>query len=390
MKKKILVFCDFYLPGTQSGGGMWTIVNLVDRFREKYDFFIVTRNYDSRFDRKPFETVRTDAWNEVRGAQVYYFGEGKLTVERTRALVEQIRPDMVLLNSALSQPVRRFLSTRRKGVIPDIPVILAPCGEFAPGALSIKPFRKRLFLRYAVATGLYRDVLWKASSDSEAREIAAVIGSGSDITIVPDLAPRTLLPDYSQSSKPVKEKGSVRFILMSRIVPKKNLHYFLECLQEIGEGDITFEIVGPVEDQTYWKRCKDLLDTLPGNISVEVVGPLDQNAAIDRVFNSHFFVLPTLNENFGYVFIESLAAGSPLLISDRTIWNDIEEHGVGWAIPLEDRALFLRRIRECIDMSGGEYAAMSRAAREYAVNWLAGQTSDSAFEELLERALVGL
>ena len=42
MKPKILVFCDFYLPGFKSGGGMWTVVNLVDRFHDRFDFFIVT------------------------------------------------------------------------------------------------------------------------------------------------------------------------------------------------------------------------------------------------------------------------------------------------------------------------------------------------------------
>jgi len=35
------------LPGFRSGGGMWMIANLVERFADRYEFFIVTRNYDS-------------------------------------------------------------------------------------------------------------------------------------------------------------------------------------------------------------------------------------------------------------------------------------------------------------------------------------------------------
>ena len=65
IKKKILVFCDFYLPSIKSGGGMWTVVNLVDRFCDRYDFFVVTRNYDSKGDTVPYTSVETDVWNKV-------------------------------------------------------------------------------------------------------------------------------------------------------------------------------------------------------------------------------------------------------------------------------------------------------------------------------------
>ncbi|MEO7673181.1 MAG: hypothetical protein ABIU09_03775, partial [Pyrinomonadaceae bacterium] len=73
MKKKVLVFCDFYLPGFKSGGGMWTVVNLIERFSDRYDFFVVTRNYESKGDKKPYTTVRSDNWNAVGNAQVWYF-----------------------------------------------------------------------------------------------------------------------------------------------------------------------------------------------------------------------------------------------------------------------------------------------------------------------------
>lgn len=385
-----MVFCDFYLPGFKSGGGMWTVVNLVDRFHDQYDFFIVTRNYDSKGDKKPFDSVKTDGWNDVQNARVFYFADGTLTAKKAASLINEIKPDAFFLNSALSLPVFKMLTARRKGLIGDIPVILAPCGEMAKGALSVKPLKKKVFLNYADLVDLYKGVIWKASFESEADEIRDVMGKDVEVMVAPDLVPRSIIPDYSQDWKPVKEKGSVRFVFISRLVPKKNISYFLERLRDIKEGNVTFDIVGPLEDEAYWRQCQAIIAELPPNITVNVTGAFpDQKDALRRVCESHFFAMPTLNENFGYVFIEGLAAGCPLLISDRTVWTDVDEKGVGWRIPLEEPERYIEQINACIAMENDEYSAMSIRSRQYAVDWLAKPEINEATARVLARALNG-
>lgn len=387
MKKRILIFCEFYLPGYRSGGGMWTIVNLVDQFRHKYDFFIITRNYESVGHTEPFDSVKTGEWNQVQNARVYYFRQGELSTAAAASLVASVRPDAILLNSAFGMPGLRFLNARRKGLIPNIPVVVAPCGEMGSGALSIKPVKKRFFLRYAKLAQFYKDVIWKASSEAEKNEIRAVMGAEVEVLIAPDLVPKTILPGYSQRSKPKKERGSVNFVVVSRIMAKKNVHFFLDCLREVKDGAVTFDIVGPLEDMVYWKRCEAVISRLPGNIQVNVVGPLEQPEALERVFRSHFFVLPSLSENFGYVLIEALAAGCPLLISDQTMWKDLEQRGVGWTIPLDRKDLYVRQIRECIDMDDAQFSKMSAASRAFALEWLADPFAERSMDLIFERAL---
>ncbi len=41
------------------------------------------------------------------------------------------------------------------------------------------------------------------------------------------------------------------------------------------------------------------------------------------------FVLPSHNENFGNVYIESLAAGTPIVASKNTPWSAVEEADCG-------------------------------------------------------------
>ncbi|MBC7898455.1 MAG: glycosyltransferase [Saprospiraceae bacterium] len=387
MKKKIMIFCDSYLPSYKSGGGMWTVVNLVDRFHDRYDFSVVTRNYDSKSDRMPFTSVRTDEWNSCGNANVFYASSRRLTSADIAKRVAEIEPDMAYLNSAFSVPVLKFLFARKKKMIREIPVILAPCGELSRGALSVKPLKKKVFIKYARLFNLYDRLIWKASSDLEADEIANVMGGICDTIVAPDLIPRTILPGFSPERKPVKKKGSVKFIFLSRVVPKKNLLYVLERLSHIRDGEIVLDIVGDPEDRTYWQECLKSISRLPKTIAVNIVGPVSYGDGLELLIANHFFILPTLNENFGYVFIESLAAGCPILISDQTVWSRVEREGSGWVVPLENPDVWSQRIKHCVEMDSKDYLAMSRSARRYAEDWLSDPTLEEATHKVLQKGL---
>lgn len=382
-----MIFCDFYLPGYKSGGGTWTIAHLVERFSDRYDFFIVTRNYDGKADKRPYTTVKTDDWNTVGDAQVFYFSAGNFNQKAFAALVNDVKPDAFFLNSFFSTPVVKFLSARRKKLFPDVPLILAPCGELSKASLAVRALKKRLFLSYAKAAGLYRNIIWKATTEIERREITSVMGDEIELMTASDLAPKAILPHYDPSVKPRKEKGSVSFAFVLRLVRVKNVEFFLKRLQEVREGNVTFDLIGPLEDQEYWEEIRPLLDEMPPNVTVNVTEALPHAEALQRVCSTHFFVSPTLSENFGYVFLEATAAGSPLLISDRTSWNDIEEHNAGWTVPLSEPEKWVEKIKYCLEMEDGEYREMSRSARKYSVEWLDNPKIERDTAAVLSRAL---
>lgn len=386
-KKRVLIFCNYYLPGIGGAGGTWMIVNLVDRFFDRYDFFIVTRNHDSIGPKTPYDSVETNRWNTVGKAQVYFFDVNDLRQSTFAHLTAEIKPDAVFLNSVFSPTTIKFLMARRRKMTPDVPVILAPCGEL-PRVL-LKRLSKRGFLRIAKALRLYQSIIWKASFEEETKEIEAAMGRGVEIWKAPDIAPKTILPCYKQKNKPIKNPGDVKFVFVSRVVAKKNLRYFLELLASQREGNVSLDIVGPL-DKEYWPQCESIIKTLPENIKINISGPVSYEEALIKMYEAHFFVLPTLHENFGYVFIEALSAGCPLLISDRTVWTDIEDKGVGWILSLDKANLWQQRIRECIDMNQAEYEQKSIRARNYALNWLADPAIEQATARVLSRAMEGV
>lgn len=388
-KKRILVFCDFYLPSLGGGGGMWVVANIVERFGDRYDFFIVAGNRNDRGSFEKISGIRENSWNEVGGARVFYLDSSILRDNTVQKLVNEVQPDIVLLNSVFSNSTIRYLQARKRGKIPNLPSIIAPCGELLAGALAIKPWKKRLFLAYARFTGLYRGLLWRASFESERDAIRNSFGNEPRICIAADLTPKTILPDFGLAAKPEKNPGTVKLIFLSRIVRIKNLRFLLEQLRQITEKSIELDIIGPVEDRVYWAECSALIRQLPPNVKVATHGAMKNASALKHLLKAHFFVLPTLSENFGFVFIEALAAGCPLIISDRTEWSWIENVNAGWAIPLENPSQWLARLAEAIDQSDAEFREMSVAARSSAVKWLAASSLEAATAEMFALAIDG-
>ena len=80
----------------------------------------------------------------------------------------------------------------------------------------------------------------------------------------------------------------------------------------------------------------------------------------------HVFLFPTLGENYGHVIQEALSAGCVTLISDRTPWQDLEESGVGAAIPLEKPERFVDWLRRYAVMDAESFQELSDRAIRYA------------------------
>jgi glycosyltransferase involved in cell wall biosynthesis len=382
--KKVLVLADYYWPGFKSGA-LRTVVNMVDRLGDRFEFHVITRNHDGG-DPTPYTTVKANAWNSIGNARVYYGEPQKLTRSVLRNLVREVDPDVVYLNSCFARMSLKFLLLRRLGQVPRVPVVLAPEAELMPSNLALKGSKKKLFCAVAFPVGLYRNLIWKAASEPELRDIQNTIGVGCDAHLAPNMPPKTILPDFQFGNKPEKQPGQMRLVFISRIMEKKNLTFALKLLAET-KGKIEFDIFGPIEDPAYWSECQSLIERLPANVRANYCGAIEHEKVAPTLAGYHFFFLPTLGENFGHVVIESLAAGTPALISDRTPWRDLTERRIGWDVPLEDELGWREALARCIAMEACEFAEWSAAARAYAVDWLASPDLDASNFAVLDHAV---
>jgi glycosyltransferase involved in cell wall biosynthesis len=381
-RPKILVLLDYYIPGFKSGGPLRTIANMVERMGDRFDFRVLTRDRDAT-DTVPYPGVPADGWTPVGQAQVCYASPGELGAMAIRRRVAEVSPDLIYLNSFFSSLTVRTLALRRAGLLPSIPVVLAPRGELSPGALRLKALKKRPFLVAARSLGLYSGVTWQASAELEATEIRRAVGAVA-VRIAPDI-PAPLGSEGPPA--PLKRPGAMRIVFLSRIAEKKNLHMLLALLPQL-RGEVDLAIYGPVREEGYWARCQELIAALPPGISAQHHGPVEHAEVGAALASGHVFVLPTLGENFGHAILEALAAGRPALISDRTPWRDLEARGSGWDLPLDDK-LWLATLQRLVDMGQDEYNRWSRGARRHAARFVAAPALVEANVELFTAAIHG-
>lgn len=175
-------------------------------------------------------------------------------------------------------------------------------------------------------------------------------------------------PCVPPESCPAREKnpGSARFVFISRISPKKNLLYAIALMN--GQPRASLDIYGPIEDATYWAECQSLISKY--SLPVAYRGDLRWTQVIPTFQQYHFFLFPTMSENFGHVIFEALAAGCPPLLSNQTPWNDLMENECGWTTPVGMPEMWRRIMEICIAMSQVEYSECSQAAHAYAKRWI--------------------
>jgi glycosyltransferase involved in cell wall biosynthesis len=368
---RILTIVDWYLPGYKAGGPIRTVSNMVELLHHEFEFYVLTRDRDLHED-KPYASVTTDRWTQTGAARVHYASD--LSFRNLRRLINEAKPDIIYLNSFFSRLSMKVVLLRRLGIVTPVPVVLAPRGEFSPGALSIKPTRKRAFMRTALRL-LYSRVLWHGSTHHEGMQIWRVLSryGGSEKKIarvkmarnihVASDVPVTAPTSAEQSSWTLKRPGEVRFIFLSRISRMKNLKYAIEACNGL-KGNVALDIYGPLEQQTYFEECRSAMQAAPANIKIEYRGPVAPDQVHSTMASYHFMVLPTLGENFGHVIVEALSAARPVVISDQTPWRQLDN--AGWVLPLSDTTLWSRTLQNCVDMGNAPYQAMSQDAREFA------------------------
>lgn len=379
----ILTFAGHYLPGYKAGGPIRSLVNMVDQLGDAFDFRIVAADRDLG-DAAPFKGVDVNAWNRVGEARVFYRSPG---AAGWRALLDSLDPtsfDLIYLNSFFSPSAAlRPLAYRRFGRLAPKPVLLAPRGEFSPGALALKPAKKRLFIALSKAVGLYGSVLFQASSEHEAADIRRTLGD-VPVHVASDLPGRsTSNVDQDDVAAPGQP---LRAVFLSRISPKKNLLRAIEVLARV-RAPVTFDIYGVIEDGAYWARCQAAIAALPPHVQARYQRPLRPDEVIEVLARHDFFFLPTLGENYGHVIREALSAGLPVLISDRTPWRGLVAESAGADLPLEAPDAFVAWVEQFAALALAERAAMRRAARTRGDDPAAAAAAVDANRTLLLRAL---
>lgn len=337
---RILIIMSGFLPGKKFGGPPISVDNFCSLMKED-ECFIVTRNHDMG-ETETYKDIKS-GWNDRGNCKILYLSDKEYGYRKYEEVIKGINPDVIYLQGLFQNCIISCLFLAKKH---NIPVLLAPRGELCAGAFK-KKYKKVPYIVFIKMFGLLNKVHFQSTSEEETEAIMQHLGITED-----RIHFLTNIPSIPKKEYPVPEKqsGVAKFVFISRIVRKKNLKAAISYFKNI-EGDVTFDIYGPIEDKDYWKECQDEIKLLPSNIKVNYCGLVSHDQIHETFSRYHAFLFPTLSENFGHVIAEALSVGCPVIISDQTPWKFEEECIAGYSVKLEDDTFFIKAIKNVLKMN---------------------------------------
>lgn len=351
-KRKVLVLIPNFLPGYKMGGPLTSIINMIENLSSYFYFEILTSDRDMGDD-KPYDNIKFNVWIKKSTYNICYLNSNIRMLFRLIKCINSSTADVIYLNSLFNPVFSIFVVFANKiGLLKDKKIILSPRGETFDEALDFKRNKKMLYLWLAKKVNLYKNVHWHASTEVEKQFVVKNMNIDSKmIHVALNLTQKTpkneiVIDNVIQSNI----KDSLHIVFLSRISKDKNIVFTFDVLKEI-KTKVTFHIYGPIEDVFIWKLCKEKIVNLPKNIVVDYKGTVPKDN-VKKVFEEYdLMFLPTFAENFGHVIVESLSAGTPVLLSDNTPWRNLVSGGFGWDLPLNKPKLFIQAIEFMANLS---------------------------------------
>lgn len=370
MQKTLLLFVGSYLPGTKSAGVTMSISNMCKYLAQSIHFKIITRDRDIG-EETPYKNVELEKWTNYNEAEVFYSSEYIHSLKALRTIINNTDFDAYYINGFynIADNFRPMLLYALH-LIPRKPIIVAPRGIFSMGEFEKKRGLRAMY-RCIIKTLLFgsrKNVFWHATAELEKEHIKSHF-KNANVFVLPNISNVEV---SSRDMFPPKESGKIKIMFISRISGKKNILFMLDVLGSV-KGDIEmnfYGIIGSHEEEQYWEECQEKIKTLPENVKCNYYGEVSHDEVKELFEKHHLFFFPTMGENYGHVIAESLAYGCPVLLSDTTPWNMLEDYKAGWNIPLDNHQKYIDALQYAIDTTQEQWCEMSRSAQKVARDYI--------------------
>lgn len=378
-KSNILVFIDWYYPGFKAGGPVRSCRNMVAHLKDQFNFYIVTSNTEYT-ETIPYTNLQYNKWMDgPDGEKVIYLDQQHQSASEYNKLIKERDYSTLMIFGLFSKNFSRLpLKVANQSNCKKI--IVSPRGMLAPEALKIKGFKKKLFLKWSNLTSVFKNVIFHVSNDMEKNQVEKNIKSYKNIIVASNFSRKH---QSISIIKKDKEVGKLKLISVARIAPEKNTKFALEILSKC-KGEIELDIYGSIYSEQYWKECESLIKEMPKNVRVNYMGHLDSEKLFEVLPEYDFLFLPTRGENFGHIILESFICGLPVIISNRTPWNDLQSKRIGFEYDLRDVNGFKQCIEAMVDLDPIAHADWKRNAFDFGQSKLKDEDLKNIYIKLLQ------
>ena len=152
-----------------------------------------------------------------------------------------------------------------------------------------------------------------------------------------------------------KKKKTNKFLYVGRISQSKGIFYMLEAFRKLSSSNATLTLIGHNQtDLKLLKKYEKYTTILPPTSQAELFKLYKEYDAL---------ILPTILDGFGFVILEALAAGTPVITTTNSFGPEIIKDGVNGYI-VEPRNIFQlsERILSIINLTQNSYELMRQSA----------------------------
>lgn len=210
----------------------------------------------------------------------------------------------------------------------NIPVILSPRGTLSAYSFGNRNISLKRAIHWLWAKALLKDCHFHVTTLKEKEDLLTLFVPKS-ITVIPNFVQ---LPTVQPSGIRQKETA-LRLLFLSRIEAKKGLDILFEALSQT---NIPFYLtIAGAGDPHYIQQLKKLALKLKITKQISWLGHQDNRVKFRLIQEHDLMVLPSHDENFANVVIESLAMGTAVLLSEGVgLAGYVKENHFGWISPL--------------------------------------------------------
>lgn len=216
----------------------------------------------------------------------------------------------------------------------NIPFVITLHGMLDDWCMGQRAFKKRVFMNLISNKMLARADVIIASTTREREQALRWLPCAEIEVLAPvmDLEPFLSLPTHELAEQRFfenTESDQSVVLFLSRIHEKKGVEVLIHAMKLLEQDSVQCTaIIAGVGDERYVQGLKNLVSELGLGDVVRFIGMIDGDLKASVYSKADLFVLPTAQENFGLVFTESMACGTPVLTTNGIdIHQELEASG---------------------------------------------------------------
>jgi len=341
---KILHVCGAFYPCFESGGVVRSVYEISKELVKKgHEVTVYTTDGCSKR-----LNVKNNCPVDVEGIKTYYFRNISNTLRWKYKLYTPYYLPFIARKEIKNFDVihlhehRTFLAAVVAHYADKykIPYILQPRGSLPR---FTKSFQKKSFdflFGYKIIKNSCKII---ASSKIESEQYDKVFSSDKEIVYVPNginLDEFKKLPKKGEFRKKYKIKENEKIILyLGRIHEIKGLDLLVKVFAELSKKSDNPKLVIAGPEDGYLNSLKNIAKILKIENKILFTGPLFGKDKLTAYVDADIFVLPSKYESFGNVALESLACGTPIIITKGCGLSEYIDKKVGYIIDYNKQQL---------------------------------------------------